>query len=56
MTLCDLTSIFGHYHFNQATTAWETLKDDRSLTSVEAANDIVAMTAGGLRVASHSPR
>lgn len=31
MTLCDLTSIFGHYHFNVATTARVKLKDDRSL-------------------------
>lgn len=55
MTLCDLTSIFDHYHFNQAVPEQVKLKDDRSLTGAEAANNIVAMTARGLEITSHSP-
>lgn len=55
MTQCDLTSIFGHYHFNQAATAWVKSEDDTSDVGMEAAESIVAMTAAGQMITSHSP-
>lgn len=42
VTLCDLTSIFGHYHFNQAATAWVESEDDGSVAGMEATENITS--------------
>lgn len=42
VTLCDLTSIFGHYHFNQAATAWEESEDDGSVAGMEATENVTS--------------